>query len=343
MSDANVVLSSPRGRRLCGEVAANCHEAVRTPLFHASQKPADRDARRRLTEELEQIDPASVSALSEVTVTECLADAVSNARYWQEPDETDVVLAYDEVLSALTPIAQSLLAATATDWWRDGIDLPRQHYVQWLDEPATSPPRPAGDSLARWRATAAREEQEAAKLPRDADFSGTWWSTPSGFDLVHTSRSRRWLGAMQLLLTEDDLGWRQARVWPIEPMADARVFAITGPQTWATLVETYPLRVTRSRLHDWRRTTATDTEWFIPDWAAVADDYDGVHLSVYGYLTAPGTAIGLREGATVLAGWSPDTTFWLSDVLATGEEPVDWTFVETSGPRDEWHPVSVGR
>jgi hypothetical protein len=147
---------------------------------------------------------------------------------------------------------------------------------------------------------------------------------------------------MQLLLTEDDAGWEHARVWPLRPTGEVRVFEVTGPEAWAALVEAYPLPLTASRRHDWFRTTGVDSEWFIPDWAAVANDYDAVHLTMVGYLTTPGTAIPVRGGASVLAGWNADETYWLADVLEPAGEPVEWERRDTGRDHDEWMPVPSG-
>lgn len=71
--------------------------------------------------------------------------------------------------------------------------------------------------------------------------------------------------------------------------------------------------------------------WFIPDYVAVASDYDAVHLTVAGYLTTAGRALPLDEltaggtvARTMLAGWNPDETYWLADVLTTAGPPVRW-------------------
>lgn len=59
----------------------------------------------------------------------------------------------------------------------------------------------------------------------------------------------------------------------------------------------------------------------------MAADHDAVHLTVTGYLPTPGVAITLPSGAgaTALAGWDPDATFWLrDDALTVVDEPVEW-------------------
>ncbi len=127
-----------------------------------------------------------------------------------------------------------------------------------------------------------------------------------------------------LASVEDGLGWREARCWPVEPQPGARIYEISGPDRWAELVDRYPVDVTRSRRHDWWRVTHWAGIWLIPDFAAVASDYDAVRLSVAGYLTTAGRDLPVGEARTVLAGWDPDETYWLTDVLATAGPATHW-------------------
>ena len=63
----------------------------------------------------------------------------------------------------------------------------------------------------------------------------------------------------------------------------------------------------------------------IPDYASVAVDWDAVHVSVAGYLTTAGIAVPAGDGArTMLAGWDPDATWWLNDVLSLTSPPEVW-------------------
>lgn len=140
-----------------------------------------------------------------------------------------------------------------------------------------------------------------------------------------TTRGVPTLGAVGLALVEDGLGWRLARCWPVAPQIGARVYEIRGPGQWAALVERYPLDVSRSRRHDWWRATGWAGRWLIPDYAAVAADWDAIHVFVAGYLTTAGLANPAGGGArTMLAGRDPDATWWLSDVLSLTSPREDW-------------------
>jgi hypothetical protein len=95
------------------------------------------------------------------------------------------------------------------------------------------------------------------------------------------------------------------------------VYEVGGPGQWEELAARYPLDVTNSRRHAWGRVTGRDSRWLIPDYAAVAAGWGAVHVPVAAYLTTAGIAIPARAGThTMLAGWNPDATWWLNDVLS---------------------------
>ena len=75
----------------------------------------------------------------------------------------------------------------------------------------------------------------------------------------------------------------------------------------------------------------------LPDWAAVSADYDAVHLTVLAYLSTAGRALACRGGATVLGGWEPDVTYWLTDQLSQAEPLTTWTAERhAAGSRRRW-------
>jgi hypothetical protein len=267
-----------------------------------------------------------------------LAAAVDSARYWQEPDETDELLLRPSVRAALGPVANALARPLAALWSPDSVALDRQRFVQWTDERRTQPPGLTGaaQKLARWKTSALADERQAADRPRDpaAHWSGRWWSTPALSDLVTTTRSLTGLGAAKLMLVEDSIGWKSALVWPLAPAAGSRIYEISDPTAWTDLVARYPLDVSLSKRHDWWRTTGVDGPWLMPDWSAVATAYDGVHLTVRGYLTTAGRYLAVGRSGTVLAGWNPDETYWLNDVLRPGAAPSEWQSDHSQPP--EW-------
>ena len=77
----------------------------------------------------------------------------------------------------------------------------------------------------------------------------------------------------------------------------------------------------------------------MPDWPSVAGDWDAVHLTVRCYLTTAGRALDVdSERASVLAGWDPDATFWLNDVLRLAGPATHWQRNQDG----EWRSSELG-
>jgi hypothetical protein len=69
----------------------------------------------------------------------------------------------------------------------------------------------------------------------------------------------------------------------------------------------------------WRADTLDDER------SAAAADWDAVHVTVAGYLAAAGIAMPAGNGArTMMAGWDPDATWWINDVISFAGPPRDW-------------------
>ncbi|WP_394771301.1 hypothetical protein [Lacisediminihabitans sp.] len=340
------LLSGPRGRRLCLAVAELLGPGVRAALPVFAAAPLADEVREALAALLGEIDPTTISALEERGdngLWGALGETTEVARYWQEPDENHAILAQPTILAALRPVAEAICADPRTAWWASPMDTRRQRHVRWLDDSPSVPLATAGAAgrLASWRAATLTDERESATRPSDptAMVSGQWWSIPALVGLPSTTSSRPGLAAIGLALVEDGLGWQEALVTPVAVRPGIRVYEITGAAAWSTLATRYPLDLSLSRRHDWWRTTGEATRWVIPDWEAVSHDFDAVHLTVWGYLCAAGRAIVAGEAKTVLAGWDPDRTYWLTDVLA-GELPAtEWH--RTVGQALSWSPAGT--
>ncbi|MFI6431545.1 hypothetical protein [Rhodococcus oryzae] len=339
MDAVSVLLASPRGRFFSAKVGYMCSDDERASHHRRPRSSDD------VLDVLEAVDVRAIARLSEIELLDALALAVDFARYWQPPDAEDLMFARPEIVAALRPIARAALASPHARWWAEPVDLGRQRLVQDLDPRWGQTDWPLehhrpDDDLAQWRAralaTEARFLREQIADP-DSDVAGYWWSTPEPSCTLATTRARDGLGALELILEEDSFGSRHARVWPARIHGTPRIYEITDPAAWVRLVDTYPFPVPASRRSVWFEATGTHDNWFIPDWAAVAADYDAVHLTMIGYLTTPGIAIPLaaRAGATVLAGWDPDATFWLgNDLITIDNDPADW-HLAPDGPT-EW-------
>lgn len=333
------LLAGPRGRDVCAETAVLVDSSLEWPF-----DPTDRKARDDFIDRLSAVDVAFVAALADpLALIGPLASSVASAMYWQEPDEEDMLLETAEVVAALEPVARALSSAPAAAWWWSPLDVNQQAIVRWLEPGRRRASRPqlTGTSarLLEWRSSTIAEEARAARewpTAHDASYSGPWWSTPVHVNVTTTSRHLGRLPAVQLELVEDSLGWDAARVAAVEILLDCRVLELETPSDWVDLVERYPLDVDRSRRHDWWRATGGTGPWQIPDWPAVGQDYDAVHLTVMSYLAGAGRALPTRSGQTVLAGFDPDLTFWLNDSLTQAAPPSSWRRTDSDSYTYEW-------
>lgn len=352
------LLAGPRGRRLCLEFALASEQPLGSGWFRlaamvqeASEPfyPAGLKSRSYLRRAgfwrrapspppTPQRTPAEVAAvLDETELAEptedllrlVLGEATGQAWYWQEPDGPDQLIASALLRNSLRRVAAHILAADTVAWWQDDVDRSDQACVQFPDIPGFEL---AGDPpavLRRWR-----EEQEfmerRAQRARDADptasISGEWWSRPPDTLLRSVPRFSDH-APMALYLVEDGFGWETAHTRRLWIPGSPRVFEVHTGEDWAQLCRDFPLEVTGEKRHDWYRTTGRAGRWVIPDWEAVAKDYDGVHLSVAGYLNAAGRAIDVEYdagAASVIAGWNPGEVWWLKAGPGLGTELSHW-------------------
>lgn len=285
----------------------------------AAASPSSTVSEKDITDALEVLDLERVDA--DVTM-KALQTAVLTAMYWQEPDGADILARHPEVRAALLPLAEQILAHRSVQWF-SWARQPEQWAIDW--RPAGDPaplPREPEVTLAKWARNQRAEELRAAtERPTDphANYSGNWWSIPLG--LIRT------VGSIPdgLSLVEDYPGFDEATVIPVRGVG--AVLEINGPEDLIALCRKHPLDVTASRRHDWFRVTGRDGRWVIPDWEQVAREWDAVHLTVLGYLSSATQALSLdTDRSTVLGGWDPDGTIWLTDVAREWIEP-----------RQTWH------
>jgi hypothetical protein len=128
---------------------------------------------------------------------------------------------------------------------------------------------------------------------------------------------------------------------PVRPLV--RIWTIDHPSDWVRLVETYP-KVASNEHSGWELpgpnhhladTSPLSTipsqnalrsvvaHHILPDWEALACDYQGVHLSWAGFVTTEGYVSDLANGGvTMLRYWASERTMWLEDVFGD-PEPLD--------------------
>ena len=342
-------LTAPRGRWLCWALACSLAPGGLGTLAWWKDGLSEADEPALLESLTRVIDSSGLLERTPDDIGRRLLGAVDDATtsgmYWQPPHPPHTALAFPRILEALRPVAD-LVTRSAPSWWSSPLDLTRQRMVEWTrPEGVATGTRVLTGAPARlvdWHAAALAAEREATSWV--GDVSGAWWSTPAHACLPTTTHELPDLGAVGLLCVEDGFGWDAAHCVPVAPTRAPRVYEIDGPADWARLVRRYPLDVTTSRRYVWRETTGADGPWLMPDYLAVGADFDAVHLSVRGHLTTAGAAVpvgdvpGLAgDWRTLLGGWNPDDTYWLTDCLERTGPARPWE-LDRTGPADYWVP-----
>jgi len=154
-------------------------------------------------------------------------------------------------------------------------------------------------------------------------YGGLWTVTDPPRE-VHDALTLAW-----------DYYGRPTSRWRLRVRPGARVWDIDAPEDWVRLVQRYPRVAPRphagwelpgpnqhpsdtARLRSVAIQHAVRTEpavHVVPDWGGVAADFDGVHLSWAGFLTAEGYVSELHDSVTMLRYWGSERTLWLHDVF----------------------------
>ncbi len=87
--------------------------------------------------------------------------------------------------------------------------------------------------------------------------------------------------------------------------SDARVYEVTGPAAWAALARRYPAIAPAGH------TYPEDRQEIVPDWPAVAHDWDGVHVPLGAMLLATDVWVTDTAGTSRFWAWEAESTYWL--------------------------------
>ncbi len=211
------------------------------------------------------------------------ARTISHLSVWRQ-DHAEAIQAALAEGPRLLPVARDLLRRDTTRWWFGPFDRNAQIWVAPFDQ--GSAPAPAVDP------------------PRQPTEFDRYIQRPFGA-LVTTTLID---GTIPMLAAEregaGDLGGtlRPPLVrYRLSVSPAARIFSIDAPADWRRLCESFPA-TEPGGLHGGLLT---------PDFGAVAREWDAVHLSFGGVLSAVQAPLDGPAGRTELDSWETEQTIWL--------------------------------
>ena len=237
----------------------------------------------------------------------------------------------DEAVQALTalakqelrPVAGALVSAPGTRRWWEPVVRGDQRFLEWDDGPHPAGPaveQAVRDSMREERAENAKGlKQRRRRERRGTRIGAVWWSAPDFAAQTWTTGAFGDVPAIALghfIDTFTPFEETGATVWSLQIAPQARVLEIRAPADWQALVLSFPRDVTGTHDGEWRYWGGVPGPWRLPAWEQVMEHYDGVHVTIGGYVASCGLALPAGDGYTMLAGWIPDATLWLRDVTA---------------------------
>ncbi len=225
--------------------------------------------------------------LSTERLCELIAQSVAELTpYWDGYQrQTEVLLASS---ASLRSFAEHLLHAAGTATWFADLDRKRQ---EWMSSASPAP--------------------EASSFHPDLRPYGAGITKPRRALWTSTSVGEGSSGWLHYVPWGEDRREPSYHRWHLEVVPTARVYEVHGPRAWQALCLAYPAP---SSLAYPVETPAALIE---PNWQAVAQDWDGIHLSTGGLLTTERVRWGLPGAQTHLYGWAVESTVWLRWVFGT--------------------------
>ena len=184
--------------------------------------------------------------------------------------------------------ARTLIESPDTQWWFHDVDLDRQTWLSIHGTPDEfiygTPP----DTMA-WQqpGNPPRPWERYAQKPYGNQITSTLYGPYLTSKLVaYDSR----VGDYDCKFP---LAW-----WSVRFPESVRVYEIHGPSDWHDLCVSYPAR-------------GREDDRLVPNWGAASEEWDGVHLSLGGLLTAEQNRYESPDGWTMLDAWHAEQTYWL--------------------------------
>jgi hypothetical protein len=206
---------------------------------------------------------------------------------------------------SLRPLAQLLAKNSDFDWWWSDIDAVGQRWISQREEAGFSD-QELGSMFEAYKNKMFSPELSDWDIP-------IWWVTPRLNRISDTTRGPIGSALAVKLVCNDDwyVSAEKLQVWNVEIPPEAKIYEVHTPLDWIHLVERFPKLQITPDTQNWLRWTGCSGPWLTPDWKAVAEHFDGVHVSIGGHLATAYTAWPIGDHFTILTGWHPDATFWI--------------------------------
>lgn len=251
--------------------------------------------------------------IDEICRPDVALDLAACARRELDPWSSYASAARQEVLArapTIANLARATLGDPRTRWWSEPVPLERQ---AWLCS--------SGDGVPE----IVTPTDEPTAFETYAQRPRRWFVTATEFD----GRS-----SLHAVLAYQVGDWDPAyplRQLRFQAAASARVYEINSAEHWHTLAMRYRSPASLSGTDSNGAGLVAGSP---PAWAAVARDWDAVHLTFRGFLSATYVPSGPRTEATTLWTWNSEQTLWLRDVMTTRVErpPLDSRPTPAVGP-----------
>ena len=233
-----------------------------------------------------RVDMSPAEAADRLTSFFLVGFALSDVTVWRG----DRAEAVEKLLldgPRLRPLAHSILRQPDAAWWFASLD-------------------PAAQLLARTPGTAempippVAPAQQPTERERYAQHPEWGLYTSTGFDGISSYLA----GDSECFEDLGPITYPYAR-YVVHAMVGARIFEIDGPAAWNRLCRNYPALEQGGLLGG----------LLVPDYSAVARDWDAVHLTLGGLLTGAHVVVQGPEGTTTLQGWDTEQTVWLNQAF----------------------------
>lgn len=254
---------------------------------------------------------ADVAATPAVSLR-VLADAASETSIWQPlyPRVAEFILSRGR---RLRDLARAVLESPASGWWFAPIDRDEQTWAAPYRAPAAAPTPTMFNApkrpMTRWERRTNKSE------------NGLYTST-----LLDGTTAM--LSALDSGMASDLMISYPVRSWRLRATNTARVYEMRGPLDWHRLCARYPVQglldasdepgvIQNEKVYPLLRVEgearyATAIECLLaPDWAAVAADWDGVHMTFGGLLTCDKVRVASAAGWSMNRFWDLEQTLWL--------------------------------